>query len=55
MIENIAYVIMGFAATYLSLEVAWHFTAWRLKPCVFKQMKNGLDGHLKQASPGRVM
>src|ERR671938_257049 len=31
MIENLAYVIMGFAATYLSLEVAWHFTACRLK------------------------
>ena len=31
MIENLAYLIMGFAATYLSLEVAWHFTACRLK------------------------
>ena len=49
MIENLAYVIMGFAATYLSLEAAWHFTACRLKedisekkiiePCIFKEMK----------------
>ena len=64
MIENIAYLIMGFAATYLSLEVAWHFTACRLKedgsdkknmmkPCVFKQMKMVLTA--PQASPGRVM
>lgn len=54
MIENLAYLIMGFAATYLSLEAAWHFTACRLKEdcsdkknmmkhCVFKQ-ENGLDG-----------
>jgi hypothetical protein len=64
MIENLAYLIMGFAATYLSLEVAWHFTACRLqkdgsdkknmmKPCVFKQMKMVLMA--PQASPGRVM
>jgi hypothetical protein len=48
MIENLAYVIMGFAATYLSLEVAWHFTACRLKdgdkikPCMFKEIKTVL-------------
>jgi len=64
MIENLAYLIMGFAATYLSLEVAWHFTACRLKedgsdkkhimkPCVFRQMKMVLMA--PQASPGRVM
>lgn len=64
MIENLAYLIMEFAATYLSLEVAWHFTACRLKedgsdkkhtmkPCVFRQMKMVLMA--PQASPGRVM
>jgi hypothetical protein len=65
MIENLAYVIMGFAATYLSLEVAWHFTACRLKEniseeekimksCMFKEMKMVLMTS-SQASPGRVM
>ena len=58
MIENLAYVIMGFGATYLSLEVAWHFTACRLKddskvkPCMFKEIKMVLMA--PQASPGRV-
>jgi hypothetical protein len=47
MIENLAYVIIGFAATYLSLEVAWHFTACRIKdnkirPCMFKEIKTVL-------------
>ena len=62
MIENLAYVIMGFAATYLSLEVAWHFTACRLKdgsnkkiikPCMFKEIKTVLMAP-PQASPGSV-
>jgi hypothetical protein len=63
MIENLAYVIMGFGATYLSLEVAWHFTACRLKddgsdkkimkPCMFKEIKMVLMAP-PQASPGRV-
>ena len=45
MIENLLYLIVGFAVTYLSLEVAWHFTACRLKgygkikPCMFKEVK----------------
>jgi hypothetical protein len=44
MIENITYVITGFAATYLSLEVVWHFAACRIryksiKPRLFKQVK----------------
>jgi hypothetical protein len=52
MIGNLLYVIVGFAATYLSLEVAWHFTACRLKdddsdrkiikPCMFKEIKTVL-------------
>ena len=67
MIENLAYVVMGFALTYLSLEAAWHFTACRLKvdgssdkkmekmmkPCMFKEMKMVLTA--PQASSGRVM
>jgi hypothetical protein len=64
MIENLAYVIMGFGATYLSLELAWHFTACRLKddgsdkkkimkPCMFKEIKTVLMTS-PQASPGRV-
>jgi hypothetical protein len=31
MIEDLVYVIAGFAVTYISLEVAWHFTACRIK------------------------
>ena len=48
MIEDLVYVIAGFTITYLSLEVAWHFTACRLKdngkikPCVFKEVKTVL-------------
>jgi hypothetical protein len=62
MIENLAYVIMGFVVTYLSLELAWHFTACRLKdgsnkkiikPCMFKEIKTVLVAP-PQASPGRV-
>jgi hypothetical protein len=62
MIENLAYVIMGFAVTYLFLELAWHFTACRLKdgsnkkiikPCMFKEVKTVLMA-APQASPGRV-
>jgi hypothetical protein len=46
MIENnLLHLIVGFVSTYLSLEVAWHFTACRIKdkkirPCVFKEIKN---------------
>jgi hypothetical protein len=45
MIENLLYVIVGFAVTYLSLEVAWHFTGCKIKhdgeikPYVFKEVK----------------
>lgn len=45
MIENLLYVIAGFAVTYLSLEIAWHFTECKIKngnkikPCVFKELK----------------
>jgi hypothetical protein len=62
MIENLAYVIMGFVVTYLSLELAWHFTACRLKdgsnkkiikPCMFKEIKTVLVA-APPASPGSV-
>jgi hypothetical protein len=44
MIENILYVVMGFVVTYLSLELAWHFTACgikdkKIKPCIFKEIR----------------
>ena len=44
MIENLLYVLMGFVITYLSLELAWHFTACKIKdkkirPCMFKEIK----------------
>lgn len=46
-IVGLAYVAIGFVMTYLSLEVAWHFTACKIKttseklikPCLFKQVK----------------
>lgn len=46
-ILGLAYVATGFILTYLSLEVAWHFTACKIKirseklikPCLFKQVK----------------
>jgi hypothetical protein len=48
MIENLLYGIVGFAVTYLSLEVAWHLTACKIKkssgikPCIFKEIKTVL-------------
>jgi hypothetical protein len=44
MIENLTYPILGFATTYLGLELAWHYSVCGLhgkmiKPCVFKQIK----------------
>lgn len=46
MFENITlilYSVTGFVTTYLALEVAWHFTACKIKdksikPCMFKQV-----------------
>lgn len=48
MIENIAYVGLGFGTVLLGLEAAWHFTACKIKdksikPCLYKQI-----GILKQ-------
>jgi hypothetical protein len=45
MFENLVYpILIGFAATLVGLEVAWHFTACKIsdktiKPCMFKQLK----------------
>ena len=44
MLENIAYLGLGFATVFLALEAAWHFTACKLpdktiKPCIYKQVK----------------
>jgi hypothetical protein len=44
MIENLLYVVIGFVITYLSLELAWHFTACgikdkKIRPCMFKEIK----------------
>jgi hypothetical protein len=43
MLENIAYVGLGFAAVFFALESAWHFTACKIhdksiKPCFYKQI-----------------
>jgi len=42
MLENIAYVGLGFAAVLLGLEAASHFTACKnnksIKPCLYKQI-----------------
>ena len=59
MIESIMYVIVGFAVTYLSLEVAWHFTACKIKhngeikSCMFKEIKT-IFATLPQTRGGRV-
>jgi hypothetical protein len=47
-IESLLYVLAGFALTYLFLEVAWHFTACKikdgtaLKPCIFKELRKNI-------------
>jgi hypothetical protein len=55
-IENLLYLVIGFVVSYLSLELAWHFTACRikdknLKPCMFKEIKTVLMA--PQTSPSR--
>jgi hypothetical protein len=42
-IENLAYLAIGFAGTFLALEAAWHFTAGKIKdktikPSLYKQI-----------------
>jgi hypothetical protein len=58
MIENLLYVIVGFVATYLLLEVAWHYTACRIqdkrmKPCVFKEIKTILVAPMQASTGGK--
>jgi hypothetical protein len=43
MLENVAYISVGFATVFLTLETAWHFTACKIKdksikPCLYKQI-----------------
>jgi hypothetical protein len=38
MFENIAYVGLGFAAVFLGLELAWHFTACKLHDQINKTL-----------------
>jgi hypothetical protein len=44
MIESMAYIAIGFASAFFSLEAAWHFTACKIhdksmKPCFYKQIR----------------
>jgi len=44
MFEYLIYPTIGFVATLLGLEAAWHFTACKIpdktiKPCMYKQVK----------------
>jgi hypothetical protein len=44
MFENIAYIVLGFATAFFSLEAAWHLTACKIhdksiKPCFYKQIR----------------
>ena len=60
MIESFLYVIAGFAVTFLSLEIAWHFTACRIKgndkikPCIFKEIKTVLIAPPQTRDGGRI-
>jgi hypothetical protein len=43
-IESIAYIAIGFASAFFSLEAVWHFTACKIqdrtiKPCFYKQIR----------------
>jgi hypothetical protein len=42
-LENLAYIAIGFVTTFMALEAAWHFTACKIKdktikPCLYKQI-----------------
>lgn len=57
-IESLLYVVIGFVVTYLSLELAWHFSACRIKdkkmrPCMFKEIKTVLT--VSQKSPNHYL
>ena len=57
-IEIALCIVVGFTLTYLFLELAWHFTACRLKgygkikPCMFKEIKTVLIA--PQTRGGRI-
>ena len=43
-IESIAYIVIGFASAFFSLEAVWHLTACKIhdrtiKPCFYKQIR----------------
>lgn len=52
-ILGLVYLALGFIVTYLSLELAWHFTACKIKsnrensikPCLFRQVKIATLAH----------
>ena len=57
-IESLLYVVIGFVVTYLSLELAWHFSACgikdkKMRPCMFKEIKTVLT--VSQKSPRRYL
>ncbi|MGB8935891.1 MAG: hypothetical protein WCC17_12380 [Candidatus Nitrosopolaris sp.] len=44
MFESMAYIALGFATAFFSLEAAWHFTKCKIhdksiKPCFYKQIR----------------
>ena len=44
MFESMAYIVLGFATAFFSLEAVWHFTACKIhdksiKPCFYKQIR----------------
>jgi len=44
MFQSMAYIALGFAASFFSLEAGWHFTACNIhdksiKPCFYKQIR----------------
>ncbi|MGA8082098.1 MAG: hypothetical protein WB988_09560 [Candidatus Nitrosopolaris sp.] len=53
MFESIAYIGLGFATAFFSLEAGWHFTACKyksLKPCFYKQIGILGVGHCRTQS-----
>jgi hypothetical protein len=44
MLESMAYIALGFAVSFFSLEATWHLTACKIhdrtiKPCFYKQIR----------------
>ena len=59
-IENLAYLAIGFVGTFLALEAAWHFTACKIKDnskiksCIFKEIKTVLIAPPQTRDGGRI-